>query len=169
MVAIANLSDNPEWLDQVADWHHGEWLRHKPARLNKGVNQEDSEKEDQQQKLKRRHVLQAHFGDAAIPSTFVALIDDEPVGSVSVVYYQFSRNQAKSPWLTNVYVRPEFRSRGIAEKLLVHVCDYAKRSGLSSLKLYTYDQENYYLNRGWLKLRTGHLQKRPVSILEKTL
>lgn len=159
-VCIENLAAYPSHIMLVADWHHYEWLR----------GRHDSRSSDSEENLKkRRKVLESHLGNDAIPSTFIALIDKVPVGSASVVYYQFSRNKAKSPWLTNLFVSEEYREQGIGERLLKFACAQAKHAGIAKLSLYTHDQEAFYVKRGWTSLRSGRLQKRPVAILEKYL
>lgn len=189
MVDITNLADVPEWIGVVADWHHKEWLRTATHGLNSGLGlgSGKSAKSSAAEKLsdslqpaeqtgsvadhyqKRVQVLRSHLDHAAIPSSFIAIKNGKPVGSASVVYYQFSRNQAKSPWLTNVFVVPEQRNQGIAEQLINHACEHAQAHGVEKLMLYTHDQSAYYANRDWQQVRIGHLQKRPVTILEKWL
>lgn len=141
-------------------WHHQEWLKTRDHLSNS----------DDQEGYKKRHaVLKAHLGQDSIPSTLIALIDGQPIGSASVIYYQFSRNQFKSPWLTNVFVEENYRRQGIGRHLVEHACDLAKHAGVNRLQLYTHDKAEYYANLSWKIVRTGQVQRRPVAILEKSL
>ena len=159
-LVIVNLASASECLTQVARWHHDEWLK---TRSN------IDELEREHSLLKRIEALGMHLSDKAIPSTYIGMLNGNLVGSVSLVFYRFSRNQSESPWLTNVYVKREHRRKGIGDQLVSHACHKAKMSGVDRLQLYTYDQEGFYLKRGWEKLRLARLQKRPVTILGKKL
>lgn len=173
-LTIRALSEAPEWLDHVAQWHHQEWIKGraqaksaeaKPLE-NNGPTDALSERDSLQ---KRAQLLLAHCDQGNFPVTFVAFHDGQPVGSASIVYYQFTKSHERSQWLTNVYVLPELRSRGIGEWLVNHACNYAEDKGLSTLKLYTHDQAEFYLKRGWQAAGGGLVQGRRVAVLVKSL
>lgn len=157
---IVDLRSQPQWLEPVACWHHQEWLKGRSNAL---------ELDEQQYSLDRRvTILQAHLGQEPIPSTFVACVEGEPVGSASVVYYEFTAGK-RSEWLTNVYVQPAWRRRGIACRLVRHVCEYAAKQGVASIRLYTRDQCRYYERLGWQTVGKAVLNGNTVGILSLSL
>ena len=58
------------------------------------------------------------------------------------------------PWLSGLYVVPEYRGQGIGAQLQNHLADYAKSLGYKELYLYT-DIENYYEKNGWEHIDNG--------------
>lgn len=150
----------------MANWHHQEWLKAREC-LPNSPDRANGHSEDN---FKKRHAaLTKHLTAESIPSTLLALIDGRPIGSASVIFYQFSRNKFKSPWLTNVFVEQTHRKRGIGSQLITEACDLAKQAGVTRLQLYTHDKADFYINLDWQVLRTGQVQRRPVAILEKRL
>ncbi|WP_349410222.1 GNAT family N-acetyltransferase [Pseudalkalibacillus sp. SCS-8] len=67
----------------------------------------------------------------------VAEIDDEIVGAA---FFNIGVSLARGGhymWLNELYVHEEFRNKGIAKKLLLHVVYWAERSGIKSIELET--------------------------------
>lgn len=160
---ISTLAEFPEWVPILARWHHEEWLR----------GQEGDELAlagDSQNKLARREdLLNKHCDAEDIPQTFVTHQAHIPVGSASIVRYRFSLQQRSSEWLTNVYVLPEFRRKGIARRLIDYACAQAKILGVQELKLYTSDQAKFYQKLGWKAHGAGRVQGQTVSVFVKEL
>jgi len=162
-VDILDLSRCRSVVPEVARWHHQEWLQGRGAEmLISGTRSEE-------QLRKREVLLASHCERSSVPRTFIAFADNKPVGSASFVYYQFMRRQIASEWLTNVYVLPEYRRRGIAASLIDKVCDYARTQGVVELCLYTSDQTPYYTKRGWVFRRQAQVQGRRVDVLSRSL
>ena len=84
-----------------------------------------------------------------LPQTFVALIDNEPVGM-----YQLSMSEDLEsrpdiyPWLINVYVDEKFRGKNICRELMNTVKENAKKANLTELFLYT-KHIGLYEKFGW--------------------
>jgi len=56
------------------------------------------------------------------------------------------------PWLACVFIIPEARGKGLAERLIEGICAQAKASGEKRIYLHTQDQSTYYAKRGWVVL-----------------
>jgi len=84
-----------------------------------------------------------------IPETFVALEGDRLVGTASIVKHDMSTRSELSPWLSAVYVPPEFRNRGIGSKLVRKAMQEAEILGVKRLYLYTPDRMRFYTRLGW--------------------
>ncbi len=84
-----------------------------------------------------------------IPETFVALEGDRPVGTASIVTHDMSTRSELSPWLSAVYVPPEFRNRGIGSKLVRRAMQEAEILGVKRLYLFTPDRMRFYTRLGW--------------------
>ncbi len=157
---ILPLAQRQLWLDKVADWHHTEWLK---GRSNATAT------EAQESLEKRRSLLAEHCNEQPLPQTFVAELNGKAVASASLVYYQFTEDQARSEWLTNVFVSFGYRRMGIGAAMVEHACDYARQHGVERLMLYTRDRSAFYLARGWEPCGMGRVQGQDVSILSRQL
>ena len=78
-----------------------------------------------------------------LPQTFVAVAEGKPVGTVGMWRCDMVSRQDLYPWLSALYVLPEYRNRGIGRQLQEHLVAYARESGYKNIYLYT-DIENYY-------------------------
>lgn len=169
-MTISHLREFPQWVKTVASWHHQEWLRSfRDGGLRASASELGADIRE------REHNLRAHFARDPIPATFVAHVpavegDPEertPIGSVSLVFYQFTKSRKPSEWVTNLFVEPEHRCQGVGARLLGHIEQYAKHQGLLQLRLYTRDKAAYYQKRQWTHTHNGLVQGNTVSVLEK--
>ncbi len=164
-IRISNLNANEAWVSVIAQWHHEEWLRN-----HSGLDGRDrSESVINKKLLERQNALLRHYSNDPLPTTFVALHDDVPVGTVSLVYYKFSKDQEVTEWLTNLFVVPEYRCQGIASTLLQTAIDYAYLLKLPRLLLYTSDQVSFYHKRRWRSINNGLIQGQKVEIMDYIL
>lgn len=162
LVQIVDIKLNEAWVPIVARWHHDEWLNH-----HEGLNgQGRSPRMIHKKLLERQASLGNHLGDEPLPTTFVALLGTEPVGTVSVVYYNFTAANAATEWLTNLYVLPQHRCRGIASELLHAAMAYADSLAIERLLLYTNDQMAFYKKRHWRSVNNGVVQGQVVEIMD---
>lgn len=90
-----------------------------------------------------------------LPYTFIALWNEFPVGMVTLKEKDLSNRQELTPWLSALYVMPEFRNRGVGDQLI--------KTLINEVYLYKTDRvylfidsrnkeelEHYYTKRGWL-------------------
>jgi len=79
----------------------------------------------------------ASFSNALTYSTaidgFVSRVDGQLIGNVNISPYQ--NGSERTLFISNVAVHPDFRSQGVAKKLLQQVINYASQSHFSSLWL----------------------------------
>lgn len=139
------LSQCPEQMELLATWHHEAWGSGSLA--------------------ERRQRLQHHLGEAAVPTSFIAFLHGQPVGSISLVHYQRLGESPSSVWIANLYVVASKRRQGIGEALLQHAKQYARQLLLPQLFLYTTDQEAYYQKRGWRVRRRGEFRRQPAVVM----
>jgi len=138
-VEIKYLADAPEIVPLLAQWHHDYW-----GTLTGACKIE--------KRIKR---LKVHLQRNAIPTTFVAWLEGQAVGSASLVANDIEELSEWIPWLANVYVLPEHRRQGIGSRLVQRVAAEAVALGYPRLYLYTLDQVHFYEIMGW---QTSHLR-----------
>lgn len=147
--SIELLADYPHWIPEIARWHWEEWGHYDPtgslAAWTEG--------------LARR------TGRDTIPLTLVAVQNDEPVASASLVVHDMDTRKDLSPWLAGVYVLPARRSQGIGARLVRAAMARAQSLGISTLYLYTRSAVGLYSKQSWQPLETCFYQGRQVVIM----
>ena len=157
---IADLVESPEWLESIVDWQHAEWLRLSDAAALSQVELSNALHE-------RRLHMHAHLTREAIPRTFVAYSVDQPIGSISLIRY--ATDPSGKLWLTNLYVQPAWRYKGIGAALLAQGENAARDLEVKDLWLCSFDTADYYLKFGWRWEKTAELRGCPVEVLHKVL
>ncbi|TLF46007.1 GNAT family N-acetyltransferase [Halomonas urmiana] len=133
---LIRIDDASPHLATLAGWAHDEWGHLNPCRgLAAAVE-----------------AFRADCGPAGVPSVFVVLHEGRPVGMASLVVDDMSDRTELTPWLASVYVRPEWRGRGIASRLVRRVEEEAQAHGHRRFYLYTPDQQALYRRLGWKDL-----------------
>ena len=150
---IEYLVDHPAVVTQVTRWVHDEW-----PHFNPGATFEDA-------LAKMRGKLARH----AIPETLVAFLNDQPVGTASLVETDMATPEGFSPWLASVYVSPEHRNLGIGSALVRYTMREVEALGLDKLYLYTPDKVAFYERLGWVALRNTEHHGRSVTIMGYTI
>ena len=132
-MTIEYLADRPEFIPTAAHWLHKEWGHLRP---NETVA-------DRAERLERA------CGHREIPTTFVAIDGDHPVGCASLIEHDMLTRPELSPWLAGVFVPSEYRSRGIGAVLVKRVIQEARSLGIARIYLYTPSSGGLYLKLGW--------------------
>lgn len=93
----------------------------------------------------------------SLPCSFIAFWGEFPVGMVSVKETDMLRRQDLSPWLSALYVSPEYRNRGIGAGLISAVLDFCSYKGFRRVFLFIDSRhiktlDKYYAAREWIFL-----------------
>ena len=114
-----------------------------------------------------RAILRECTAEAGTPQCFVLLAGDMPCGTASFVAADLDIRDDLGPWLAGVYVVPEARGQGCAQRLVATVEDAARQAGHPSLFLYTHDAQALYLKLGWQVMEETIDRRRPVTIMRR--
>lgn len=155
-VCILPLSNAPDIFSCVAQWHH-----------------QECERQGLKSTLElRRERLAKHIQSESIPKTFIATLNNELVGCVSLVNYAYGRDSVRakitdSPlWLSNLFVAPKFRHQGIGNQLIEKAKVYAQELKLTELWLTATEFTGYYQKRDWEIARKTRLGGRLVNVMK---
>ena len=102
-----------------------------------------------------------------LDTTFVGILDGEPVASARLKKHDMVGREELSPWLAGVWVRPDLRGQGLGAQLVKAVEDEGRRSGFPHLYLWTPDRDKFYGRCGWSILDRPIYQSLQVTIMEK--
>ncbi len=129
---IKYLADSKENIEIVVYWLYKQW----------GHNYEYGKKV-----WKKR--IDNRLEKKTIPTTFIALENDEAIGTASIIKHDMDIKKELTPWLADVYVKEEKRGNKVATKLIQRVIKEAKDIDVKKLYLYTREAEGLYKKLGW--------------------
>lgn len=82
----------------------------------------------------------------------IALQNGQPIGCAGLARDDLPQRPELGPWLACVFVLPQARGQGLAERLIDDICQTAREQGRTRLYLHTHDRAEYYARRGWALL-----------------
>jgi GNAT superfamily N-acetyltransferase len=112
--------------------------------------------------------LQQHMNRTLLPIAWVAHSEFEVFGTAALRVHDLDDRKDLTPWLGGVFVRPEYRNRGIASFLCRVVEEKAWSLGFNSLYLHTPDQQSLYVTLGWQFLEPASWRGYSTEIMIKT-
>lgn len=154
--AFIFLKDHPEWAPLVAEWSFSTWHNFYPEwTLESNI---------------QRYYQHARK-DRELPLTIVAVYDGKPVGMCSLRENN-GYPSSQGPWLSSLFVVPDFRLKGIGKLLVQAVVDTAKNLHFKNIFLYTFNQTMpswYENNFGWEVVEKDIFHEKPITIMKKSL
>lgn len=150
---IYDLKDVPEHLNTLARWHHDEWQDFNPG----------------QTLADRITKMTSYLDNNFIPTTYVGLANNKPVGSAAIIASDMETHKELSPWLASVFVAPEHRRKGYASQLINHLINRTREQGIDKLYLFTPDQAALYAGLGWEFLQEENYKGEQVVLMEYSL
>jgi len=150
---IVYLADYPEFIPELARLHFAEW-----SYLNPGGTLEG-----------KKDYLIRNCGRRGVP-TFVIAVDGAMLaGSASLIAQDMDNRPELTPWLADVFVKPEFRGKGVATSLIQRIENEARSAGISRLFLYTPDAADLYRRLGWEAMEECVYKGTGVVIMARTI
>jgi GNAT superfamily N-acetyltransferase len=151
-VSIVSTTDRPDLVPLVARWLWSEfWHRD-------GHSLEET-----------RSAVQHSVTARPMPRTFIALADDEPVGTASLAAQDLSTRPELSPWLAGVYVEEHARGHGVAGHLIAAVEAECRALSIPTLWLYTHNAERVYARAGWKTVEAFQHRDKPYVLMRRDL
>lgn len=148
------LKNHPELVHTCAQWSFNQWGKYTPQRTLQDF-------------IESR---KAYLNDDILPLTILAFDGQKPIGMVSLAK---SKDICPDllPWLSTIYVTPEYRGRGIGSLLQKKICDKAREMGYKKIYCYTSDSTviPWYEKLNWHKKSIEWLHNHYVTVMEKDL
>ena len=118
---------------------------------------------------RRAEKLRRHTNRDELPIAWIAHEDGIALGTAALRATDLEGRDDLAPWLAGVFVRAEFRRRGIASALCETVQRKARELGFYRLYLFTTDQQSLYARLGWVTIEHATWRQRPIEIMVKQL
>lgn len=147
-ITVVNLADDLKYIEEVSTWLWEEWSKGSGAKLEDVI-------------YRTKHSICKD----RVPQIYIAKFNDELVGTVSIWHNDLISRQDLTPWLAALYIKNEYRGKGIGTLLQKRCIQAVKDLGYKSLYLIT-DHENYYERSGWEFLEMAPLKGRLTRVYE---
>ena len=108
-VKIINLLDDIKHLEEVSEWIWKQWDKEHNSKLEDSI-------------YRSKHSL----NDKDIPQMYVAKYKEEVIGVVSIWRNDLTARQDLYPWMAALFVKEEYRNKGVGKKLQEASIEYAK-------------------------------------------
>jgi len=104
-----------------------------------------------------------------LPCSWIAFVDNVPVGSVVLEIDGVEPRTNLTPDLAGLFVVPDYRKRGIGSALVTACEDGARRFGVRELYLYTERAETLYSRLGWMTIERVMFKGATAAVMSKQL
>ena len=155
-IHVETAADHRGLVPTIAGWHWAEWGHADP----------DGSAESW------TRALAARTNRDQVPTTWIALSGDQPIGSVSLVEHDMPDRPdlgKMSPWLAGLYVVPSQRRLGVATQL-VKACELgALKMGIRRVYLYSSTARHLYERLGWQWFADDFYEGETITIMAKDL
>lgn len=149
---IDYLANHLDIVPIIAQWYYDEWAHLVPGRTLEQTGES----------IARR------AGTDRIPLSLVAFEGEELIGTASTATYDMDGREDLSPWLVGVYIRDDWRGKGVGTQLVQAIERCMAEIGVPKLYLYTLTGEAFYLKLGWTVTERTVYQGCDVVIMEKS-
>lgn len=146
---IAYLADHPSYLPELARLHFQEWGAYRPNDTLEA----------------RTERLRSSCGRGGVPTAVVGMIGTALCGSALLLAQDMDTRPDLTPWLAGVFVKPEFRHRGLGAALTRRIMEEAGALDAPKLYLYTRTAESLYASLGWSVVERCDYRGAPAVIM----
>lgn len=137
---VVALAEHPHHWQTAAEWSFAAWHHEFPS--------------DTVQTYLDQYELAASKPDTLIEIYAAVDINDKLLGVATLVDDdELPDAPEPGPWLAAVFVTPDARKHGAGSALVEHVTSRARALGHKRLFLYTEHAQDWYLGKGWSKVR----------------
>lgn len=96
-----------------------------------------------------RDHFESRLNTDSLPISFIALVDDLPVGTIALLVESVTTHTHLSPWLGGLHVHPDYRHQGIGVSLVAHGLKRAQELGFDGVYAGIGRAEERYISDGW--------------------
>jgi GNAT superfamily N-acetyltransferase len=129
---VVTVRERPDLVSVVARWLWDEWRREDGYSLEEMIA-----------KVAKRR------SPSGPEQCFVLLVNRAPVATASLTQHDLPARLDLKPWLAEVFVKPEFRRRGFASKLVGCVETACRSAEIPTIWLFTSSAAYLYSRLGW--------------------
>ena len=113
--------------------------------------------------VKSKGTLEDFITDGTFGSLCIIHKSNEPIGYFCLAFNFTLENYGKDCFLDEIYIKPNFRNRGIGSEVMRYIENYLNGNGFKAIHLIVHDDNpkafKYYLKNGFRKHKASFLTK----------
>ncbi len=150
---VSHVKYFQNWIPIIAKWIYEEWSYAFPLRTLQDIQKG----------------LFGRMNENEMPITLIAHDERGVLGTASIKASDMEILQELAPWLSSVYVHPEYRGQGVAGALVSEIEKIAKQQGYSKLYVFNPITQGIFEKLGWSVLQTVQYGGKELGILAKDI
>lgn len=150
---ISHVKYFQTWIPIIAKWIHEEWAYVYP----------------QKSFLDIQKTLFGRMNENELPITLIAHDERGVLGTASLKESDLDILPGLTPWISSVYVHPDFRGTGVGRALAEEVEKIAAHKGYKKLYLFNPLSQGVFEKLGWVMVETVNYGGKELAILAKDL
>lgn len=116
-----------------------------------------------------REHFESRLNTDTLPISFIALVDDLPVGTIALLTESVTTHTHLRPWLGALYVHTDYRHQGIGMRLVAHALERARELGFDGVHAGVSRSEDRYISGGWSVRERVLYHGKPLSVMRYEL
>lgn len=152
-IQIESLAGHPERIDELVSWFAAEWPDY-ADRVGRAAIRESFENPHEPR---------------ALPQIWIAAHGSECLGTIALRESWDVGSSRRTPWLAGLYVRPEYRERGVGGRLVTHLVLQSGGLGYTSLFAGLRRRSSIFSEEVWPRVEELNLDGDFITIVERPL
>jgi N-acetylglutamate synthase-like GNAT family acetyltransferase len=150
---ISHVKYFQNWIPIIGKWIYEEWSYAFPLRTLQDIQKG----------------LFGRMNENEMPITLVAHDERGVLGTASLKASDMDILQELTPWLSSVFVHPDYRGQGVASALVAEVEKIARQLGFSRIHVLNPITQGVFEKMGWSVLQTVQYGGKELAILVKNI
>lgn len=150
---VSHIKYFQHWVPIIAKWIYDEWAYVYPQKSLQDIQK----------------TLISRINEREMPITLVAHDERGILGTASLKAEDLDIAPELTPWISSVYVHPDYRGEGIGTALAAEIERVARELGFTRLHLFNPLAQGIFEKLGWNLLKTSRYRGKELAILVKHL
>ncbi|MDQ3002240.1 MAG: GNAT family N-acetyltransferase [Fibrobacterota bacterium] len=150
---VSHVKYFQNWIPIIAKWIYEEWSYAFPMRTLQEIQK----------------ALFGRMDETEMPITLVAHDERGVLGTASLKASDMEILTEISPWLSSVFVHPDYRGQGVAAALVAEIEKLARQQDFSQLHVFNPINQGVFEKMGWSLLQTVQYGGKELAILVKDI
>lgn len=150
---VSHVKYFQNWIPIIAKWIYEEWSYAFPMRTLQEIQKS----------------LFGRMNENEMPITLIAHDERGVLGTASLKASDMEILPELTPWLSSVFVPPDYRGQGVATALVAEIEKIARQHGFTKIHVFNPITQGIFEKMGWSVLQTVQYGGKELGILVKEI
>jgi GNAT superfamily N-acetyltransferase len=150
---VSHVKYFQNWIPIIAKWIYEEWSYAFPMRTLQEIQK----------------ALFGRMNENEMPITLIAHDERGVLGTASLKASDMDILPELTPWLSSVFVHPDYRGQGVATALVAEIEKIARQQGFARIHVFNPITQGVFEKMGWSVLQTVQYGGKELGILVKDI